>query len=306
MPDVFICVHCKFALKQENKFNYSCPNCSALFQRDQHGYLVMMAERLEQSATGEEYVEEQHHCGRAVFENYLRGLIDKAGSPCILDVGCGVGRSVTALLDAGFDAYGIDLPNLAPFWAAANNPKERFFEASATRLPFADDSFDFVYSFGVIEHIGTVNGNCTLADHYERERAMYAQEILRVTKPGGKIVIACPNKTFPIDIQHGPGDQLRPAGWLRSYIFSRTGMNLHKTWGQYHLLSYAEVKQLFRGENGSRRISALPLRDFFQYGRFKAGFLRPFKAAAELWVNHMPERVRSSCLNPYLMVEIRK
>jgi SAM-dependent methyltransferase len=266
----------------------------------------MLKERVDIASTTEEYVEEQHHCGQAIFELYLQRLLDKAANPRILDAGCGVGKSVMALVNAGFDAYGIDLPNLAPFWAAAHNDRDRFVEASATQLPFADATFDFVYSFGVIEHIGTVNGHCTLASDYRRQREQYAQEILRVTRPGGRILIACPNKTFPIDIQHGPGDQIRQAGRLRSYIFDKTGMNLHKTWGRYHLLSYPEVKSLFAGENGRRQFTALPLNNYFQFGRFKSGFLKPFTALAHFWVDNMPESARRTFLNPYVMAEIRK
>lgn len=261
---------------------------------------------MEVSSTSDDYAEEQHHCGEAVVEQYLSKLLDKASRPRILDVGCGVGKSVRALQEAGFDAYGVDLPNLAPFWAGAQNRRDHFVEASATCLPFVDNSFDFVYSFGVIEHIGTINGHCTLAPDYQRQRGEFAREILRVTKPGGRILVACPNKSFPIDVQHGPGDQVQQAGPVRSYIFEKTGMNLHKTWGRYHLLSYGEVKRLFAVENGNRRITPLPLRNYFQFGRFKAGFLKPFGSLAELWVNHMPERARGSFLNPYVMAEIRK
>jgi len=135
----------------------------------------MLKESFDVSSTTAEYVQEQHHCGQAVSDLYLSQQLDKTLSPRILDAGCGVGKSVTALVNAGFDAYGIDLPNLCPFWAAAKNNRDRFVQASATRLPFADDYFDFVYSFGVIEHIGTVIGHCTLAPDYQQQRDQYAR-----------------------------------------------------------------------------------------------------------------------------------
>jgi SAM-dependent methyltransferase len=303
---VYTCVHCNNPLKIQTPDSLKCENCAAVFERSRNGYFSMLKERMDISTTSEAYANEQHHCGPAVVEMYLSQFLDKKLNPKILDVGCGVGKSAMALVNAGFDAYGIDLPDLAPFWKAAKNDPDRFVEASATKIPFADNSFDVVYSFGVIEHIGTVNGHCTLASNYQLHRDQYAKEILRITKPGGQILIACPNKSFPIDIQHGPGDAIQQPGRLRAYIFEKTGMNVHKIWGQYHLLSYSEVKNLFVGENGSRHFGALPLRNYFQFGRFKRGFLKPFAPLAELWVNNMPEPVRRTFINPYVMAEIRK
>ncbi|GAC1446770.1 MAG: hypothetical protein NVSMB56_08610 [Pyrinomonadaceae bacterium] len=50
-----------------------------------------------------------------------------------------------------------------------------------------------MWALGVIEHIGTQSGHCTLAEHYEAARQNYANEILRVAKSGGRIIIACTN-----------------------------------------------------------------------------------------------------------------
>ena len=266
----------------------------------------MMKERFELFGPAEDYVAAQHECGPAVIDVYLRQLVEQEPCRTVLDVGCGVGKAVTALVRAGYDAYGLDLPDLGRFWAAEKNDSQRFIAGSATHLPFADNAFDFVYSFGVIEHIGTVYGDCALKDDYWKERQEYAREIVRVTKPGGRILIACPNKAFPIDIQHGPSDMVEKAGRIRSFIYDKTGMNVHKTWGRYHLLSYPEVEDLFVRKGGGKALEALPLRNYFQFGRFKKGFLKPFGGLAEFWVNHMPETIRSSFLNPYLMAQIRK
>jgi len=226
----------------------------------------------------------------------------KAGQR-VLDVGCGVGALVTALLERGLDAYGVDVPAVAPQWTKAGNDAGRFFSVNAVELPFPDNSFDVVTSFGVIEHIGTINGHCTLRDDYWDHRRAYAREILRVTRPGGRVFIACPNKSVPIDIQHGPTDAHSKAAPIRCYLFNKTGMTIHKTWGRYHLVSYGEVRDLF---SGVRRFTPLSLKNYFGFGRFAGGFLKPFSAIAQSWIDNMPQFAATSFLNPYVMVEMTK
>jgi len=264
----------------------------------------MMREPAPDAGTPEDYAEGQHHCSQMIFE-FLQPHLHREACTTILDVGCGVGATITALAKAGYDAYGIDLPEQARHWAAARHPANRFFTASALHLPFQDDSFDFVYSFGVIEHIGTVLGHCTLLPDYQSQRQQYANEIMRVAKPGARVMIACPNKIFPVDIQHGPGDAAEKAGAIRSFIYNRTGMNVHKTWGQYHLVSDAEVRKLF-GVAGARGFTSLPLDGYFGFGRFREGFLKPLARVAEYWVSNMPARARTTFLNPYVMIQIKK
>lgn len=158
----------------------------------------------------------------------------------------------------------------------------------------------------MIEHIGTLTGDATLAPDFSERRREYAGELIRVTRPGGRIVIACPNKAFPIDLHHGPGDQASQPGALRGLVYARTGMNWHKPWGPYHLLSYGEARKLFCDDGGCREFRALPLRGYFQFGRLQRGFLKPFGGMAKLWIERMPSFARSSCLNPMLMAQIRK
>lgn len=232
--------------------------------------------------------------------DYLLPLLQN--SHRVLDVGCGVGALVNCLARSGFDAYGVDVPAAVPQWVKAGNDYNRFFCGDAAELPFPDACFDTVTSFGVIEHIGTVTGHCTLRDDYRQQRRSYAREILRVTRPGGKIIISCPNKSFPIDVQHGPTDELSRAP-IRSFICDKTGMNIHKTWGRYHLVSYPEVRQLFAGV---RQFTPLPLKGYFGFSRFSRGFLRPFSAIAQGWIDHMPGFAAESWLNPYLMVQMTK
>lgn len=252
-------------------------------------------------ATTDDYACSQHAGAERVALDYLLPLLH--GRQPILDVGCGVGALVNALARHGHDAYGFDVPAAVPQWVKAGNDHDRFFCGDAAELPFANDCFDAVTSLGVIEHIGTGNGHCTLRDDYKNLRRAYAREILRVTRPGGRIIIACPNKTFPVDIQHGPTDELSRPAPIRSFLFNNTGMTVHKTWGRHHLVSYSELRELFP-DVGS--FTPLSLKGYFGFSRFKRGFLRPFAAIAEGWIDHMPNFIAASCLNPYVMVQMTK
>lgn len=114
------------------------------------------------------------------------------GDEKVLDVGCGSGlllNGATMRLRSG-KATGIDIwaphsggGNLALLWknAKAEGVADRieFKEADARKLPFEDEAFDVVMSSGALHHISH-----NFDDH---ERAV--REIVRVLRPGGKIVI---------------------------------------------------------------------------------------------------------------------
>ena len=63
---------------------------------------------------------------------------------------------------------------------------------TAEQLPFEDHTFDVVCSFETIEHL----------DHPE----LFLQEIRRVLKPGGNIILSCPNDPY----YYKPGEPGNP------------------------------------------------------------------------------------------------
>ena len=118
--------------------------------------------------------------------------ISLRGDEKVLDVGCGSGillNGAAMRLTTG-KATGIDIwaphsggGNLELLWKNARAEgvadKIEFKEADARKMPFEDASFDVVLSSGALHHISH-----NFDDH---ERAV--REIVRVLKPGGKIVI---------------------------------------------------------------------------------------------------------------------
>lgn len=103
----------------------------------------------------------------------------------ILEVGTGAGTDFLQWVRAGTHAYGIDLTQ-----ESVDHVKQRLalyqlqaaeiVVADAEHLPFNDNNFDLVYSWGVI--------------HHSHDIAKCLSEIVRVTKPGGTIKIMIYNR----------------------------------------------------------------------------------------------------------------
>jgi SAM-dependent methyltransferase len=97
----------------------------------------------------------------------------------ILDYGCGAGGRVYELLEAGYThTTGYDVLEYLKLRDPAD--RSRFHIAPDGRIPVADDSFDFVFSDQVFEHV--------------LDQPMAWQEIVRVLKPGGVSVHVIPAK----------------------------------------------------------------------------------------------------------------
>jgi SAM-dependent methyltransferase len=96
----------------------------------------------------------------------------------VLDVGCGAGTSTFLLRDAGFEAQGTDLGDALP-------STDGFIAAD-----FADPS---ALADGVFDAVGTMN----VLEHVENPRA-FLDNLLRVCKPGGYVIILSPNLTSPL------------------------------------------------------------------------------------------------------------
>lgn len=95
----------------------------------------------------------------------------------VLDVGCGVGQVVGRLMQAGYEAYGVDVSE--PSIAKARQYTDRCQTYDGTRLPFPDNHFDSAGALNVLEHVD--------------EAESFIREIVRVVRPQGKVLISSPN-----------------------------------------------------------------------------------------------------------------
>ncbi|MGC9975741.1 MAG: class I SAM-dependent methyltransferase [Syntrophales bacterium] len=77
-------------------------------------------------------------------------------SPNILEVGCGMGTDALMFAREGFKVTGLDITPahlvLAEKLFNLYNARGTFLEGNAEALPFPDNTFDCVYSFGVLHH----------------------------------------------------------------------------------------------------------------------------------------------------------
>jgi SAM-dependent methyltransferase len=104
---------------------------------------------------------------------------DKTSGLKVLEIGCGLGTDGARFARAGARYTGVDLTEAAVSLARRNfelqNLAGEFRTADAENLDFADDTFDLVYSHGVLHHTP------------DTERAV--KEVHRVLRPGGRAVV---------------------------------------------------------------------------------------------------------------------
>lgn len=116
----------------------------------------------------------------------LKRLESLLGSPIagvrLLNVGCGTGGFNVVAARAGAAAWGVDSDPEAVAICRLKSAGElngRFVLARAEALPFAKESFDIVYCFSTLEHVG--------------DEARAVAEMVRVVRSGGTVYLHAPN-----------------------------------------------------------------------------------------------------------------
>ncbi len=104
----------------------------------------------------------------------------------ILDNGCGLGTWLHAFRAYSNHCFGLEVEHDRAVQAQQTGAGVAV--GVGETLPFGPSTFDFVFSNEVIEHVD--------------DDGLYAAEMVRVTKPGGRMLIFCPNRWYPVE-QHG-------------------------------------------------------------------------------------------------------
>jgi SAM-dependent methyltransferase len=132
---------------------------------------------------------EPSYVWRAGQQRRLQMILEAAGERIrgqVLENGCGVGMYVEKLAPQAGTVIGLEFDFERTVEAHQNS--SHILNAAGEGLPFPNDSFDLILSHEVIEHV--------------MDDAVAVAEMVRVLKPGGRIVLFCPNRGYPFET-HG-------------------------------------------------------------------------------------------------------
>jgi SAM-dependent methyltransferase len=178
---------------------------------------------------------EPSYVWRAGQQRRLDMITHAAGSRIgglVLENGCGVGMYVEKLTSLGSRVIGLEYDFERTVEARVNSDK--IINAAGEFIPLPSSTFDLILSHEVIEHV-------------QDDRAAIC-EMFRVLKPGGRVVIFCPNRGYPYET-HG-------IFWNGKYYFgNKLFVNyLPRTWRNklaphVRVYSKSDMQKLFDGLN---------------------------------------------------------
>lgn len=150
----------------------------------------------------------------------------------VLDNGCGVGMYTSRLGQAGGQVFGLEFDLARAVEARSQTPL--ILSAAGECLPFAKDCFDLILSHEVLEHV--------------QDDQLAAQEIVRVLKHGGRLVLFVPNRGYPFET-HG-------IFWRGKYHFGNIPLVNYlplalrdKLAPHVRIYTAKKLRQLFKGSN---------------------------------------------------------
>jgi 2-polyprenyl-3-methyl-5-hydroxy-6-metoxy-1,4-benzoquinol methylase len=177
------CLSCGSKLESDQAAGFLCPACNRVYPNAQ-GIARFVDAQYYAASFGfqwhryqktqldhDELRESERHflAKTALRPEDLKGKL-------VLDVGCGMGRFAEVATRWGARVVGVDLSAAAE--VAAKNLADRdfvAFQADVFALPFAPESFDVIYSIGVLHHTPDCEAAVKALDKY--------------LKPGGLLVV---------------------------------------------------------------------------------------------------------------------
>ncbi len=198
----------------------------------------------------------------------------------LLEIGCGLGTDLLQFARHGAVVTGVDLTEesvaLAKKRFELYGVQGTFCTADAENLPFADNSFDVVYSFGVLHHTPNT------------QKAI--DEVYRVVKRGGEIVIMLYHK-HSLHV------------WLGVPLYFLYGLSKGKLWG------YEEWVRIYDGKDNplGKAYSRAELRRMFaKFKDVRFQTCDTIRRRFPKWLNALNQRWLASWAGFYIMIYATK
>jgi len=118
----------------------------------------------------------------------IRAAAPHLASARVLENGCGIGVYVEKLRAFTPAVFGLEYDFERAAEAGRRLAPARVVCAAGEHLPYPDHAFDVILSNEVIEHV-------------QDDRAVIS-EMVRALRPGGRLVLFCPNRWYPVET-HG-------------------------------------------------------------------------------------------------------
>ncbi len=158
---------------------------------------------------------------------HVKGLEDGGR---LLDIGCGNASQTEYFAKrmefaAGIDLQANRLPGFRRDLVSRKISNILLMGGNSETLPFKDDTFDFVTCFEMLEHV------------FSQDQTL--QEIRRVLKPGGNLIMSVPHRWWIFET-HGADLPLLP--WNRVPFFSWLPKPIHDRWARARIYTRAKIE----------------------------------------------------------------
>lgn len=213
---------------------------------------MLTGERTLPGIPDERYWFERHVVAYALAADHVRSLTEERGRPpTVVDAGCGEGYGLAMLAEAGAArVVGADLDAATVAHAtrtyAAADPRIEVVTAELMSLPLADGEADLTVSFQVIEHLHDIPG--------------YLRSLRRVTRPGGEVLIATPNRLTFTPGSHVPVNPFHTREFTAAELADElvaAGLTVTRLLGVHHGPRLAAAEARF-GRGLPELLGALP------------------------------------------------